>query len=171
MRRGARALTMVVAAAVFVVGTIVGVRLLTASTGEAAVAETCTSSVVASGSDLNSNVVTVNVFNASTRSGLANRVLINLQANGFLGGQIGNSTSAAKPRRVAILTDDKQDPRVKLVASQFRDKVEYAPADIQVEDGVIVIIGDDYRGLVKEPVTTIKTDRDIPVCVPVIPEA
>ncbi|MET0929864.1 MAG: LytR C-terminal domain-containing protein [Aeromicrobium sp.] len=171
MRRGQRLLTLTVAVAVFVIGTITGVRLLTASTGEVVAAETCTSSVVAAGSDLNSNVVTVNVFNASTRSGLANRVLINLQANGFLGGQIGNSDSAAKPRRVAILTDDREDPRVKLVASQFKDDVEYAPADVQVEDGVIVVIGDDYRGLVKEPVTTIRTDRDIPVCVPVIPEA
>ena len=171
MRRLTRVLTLVVAIAVFVTGSVVGFRLLTQGTDDVVQAETCTSSVVTAGSELNSNVVTVNVFNASTRSGLANRALIDLQANGFLGGQIGNSTSAAKPRRVAILTDDKQDPRVKLVASQFRDKVEYAPADIQVEDGVIVIIGDDYRGLVKEPVTTIKTDRDIPVCVPVIPEA
>jgi hypothetical protein len=171
MRRGARVLTMLVAGAVFVVGSLTGFTLLTAGTEDAVETDTCTSSVVAAGSELNSNVVTVNVFNASTRSGLANRVLINLQANGFLGGEIGNSTSAVKPRRVAILTDDPEDPRVKLVAAQFRDEVEYAPADVQVEDGVIVVIGDDYRRLNDESITTITTDRDIPVCVPVIPLA
>ena len=171
MRRLTRVLTLVVAIAVFVTGSVVGFRLLTQGTDDVVQAETCTSSVVTAGSELNSNVVTVNVFNASTRSGLANRALIDLQANGFLGGQIGNSTSATQPRRVAILTDDPEDPRVKLVAAQFRDKVEYAPADLQVEDGIVVVVGDDYRGLKKDIVTTITTDRDIPVCVPVIPDA
>ena len=171
MRRFTRALTLVVAIAVFVTGSVVGFRLLTQGTDDVVQAETCTASVVTAGSELNSNVVTVNVFNASTRSGLANRALIDLQANGFLGGQIGNSTSATQPRRVAILTDDPEDPRVKLVAAQFRDKVEYAPADLQVEDGIVVVVGDDYRGLKKDIVTTITTDRDIPVCVPVIPDA
>ncbi|MCW2841493.1 MAG: hypothetical protein JWR55_2976 [Aeromicrobium sp.] len=169
MRGTRRALTMAVSVAVFVIGTLVGFRLLTAGTEDAVATETCESSVVKTGSDLNSNVVTVNVFNASNRSGLANRELINLQANGFLGGQIANSTSATKPRHVAILTNDRDDPRVKLVAAQFKDDVEYAAPDVQVEQGVIVVVGDDYRGLKNEARTTIKTDRDIPVCIPVIP--
>ena len=172
MRTGMRLLTLTVAAAVFVIGGVVGFQLLTAGTEPVAdAAPTCKNEVITAGNPIDSNVVTVNVFNASSRSGLANRALIDLQANGFLGGQIGNSTSATQPRRVAILTDDPEDPRVKLVAAQFRDKVEYAPADLQVEDGIVVVVGDDYRGLKKDIVTTITTDRDIPVCVPVIPDA
>ncbi len=172
MTRGIRFLTLAVAAVVFVFGGITGVRLLLASPDDAAVAgPTCTDTVVAAGSPLDSNVVTVNVFNASTRSGLANRALIDLQANGFLGGQIGNSTSAAKPNRVAILTNDPEDPRVKLVAAQFRDDVEIAPLDLPVTDGVTVIVGDNYRGLRKTSITTIETDREIDVCVPVVPLA
>lgn len=167
----ARVLTLAVAVAIFLVGGLLGLRLLTAGTADVVATDTCTPSTVTAGSELDSNVVTVNVFNASARSGLANRALINLQANGFLGGQIGNSASATKPKRVAILTDDPEDPRVKLVAAQFKDEVEYAPADIQVEDGVIVVIGDDFRGLKAETVTTITTDRDIAVCTPVIPLA
>lgn len=164
-------LTLAVAVAIFLVGGLLGLRLLTAKPDDVVAAETCTPSTVTAGSELDSNVVIVNVFNASARSGLANRALINLQANGFLGGQIGNSVSETKPKRVAILTDDPEDPRVKLVAAQFKDEVEYAPADIQVEDGVIVVIGDDFRGLKAETVTTITTDRDIAVCTPVIPLA
>ncbi len=164
-------LVLAVAALIFVAGSLVGLRLLTSSSDSVEAVPTCKESVVAAGAELDSNVVTVNVFNASARSGFANRALINLQANGFLGGQIGNSISSTKPKRVAILTDDPEDPRVKLVAAQFKDQVEYAPADIQVEDGVIVVIGDDYRGLKTETETTIKTDRDIPVCTPVIPLA
>ncbi|MCL3817323.1 LytR C-terminal domain-containing protein [Aeromicrobium wangtongii] len=169
MRTGLRALTLLLSAAIFVVGSVIGFRMLTASPEEAAAAETCTSSVVAAGSPLDSNVVTVNVFNASNRSGLANRVRIDMQANGFLGGQIGNSTSATKPKKVAILTGDKDDPRVKLVAAQFRDKVEYAAPDIPVESGITVVVGDRYRGLKTGATTTIETDRDISVCVPVVP--
>lgn len=167
--RAAGAATLAAATAIFLIGGFVGLRLLTASPEDAVATETCKSSVVPAGSELDSNVVVVNVFNASARSGLANRVLINLQANGFLGGQIGNSVSATKPKRVAILTDDPDDPRVKLVAAQFKDDIDYAPADIQVEDGVVVVIGDDYDGLKAEPTTTITTDRDIPVCTPIIP--
>lgn len=165
----AGALTLAVAVAVFLIGGFLGVRLLTSKPDDVVATPTCKSSVVQTGSELNSNAVRVNVFNASARSGLANRVLINLQANGFLGGQIGNSESATKPQRVAILTDDPEDPRVKLVAAQFKDDVEFAPADISVEEGVIVVIGDDYRGLKPEPTTAIKTDRNIKICTPVIP--
>lgn len=172
MRAGVRVLTLVVAVAVFVVGGALGVKLLTAGTGETAAAgPTCTASVVSTGSPLDSRVVAVNVFNASNRSGLANRVRIDLQANGFRGGEIGNSTSVTKPDRVAILTNDPNDPRVKLVAAQFRDEVEYAPSDITVQEGVTVVVGDRYRGLKTDAITTIKTDRNVAVCVPVVPLA
>lgn len=167
-RHAAGAATLALAAVIFLIGGFVGLRLLTASPEKAVATPTCKSSVVTAGSELDSNVVTINVFNASGRSGFANRALINLQANGFLGGQIGNSASATKPKRVAILTSDPDDPRVKLVAAQFKDEVDYAPADIQVEDGVIVVIGGDFGGLKSDPKTTITTDRDIAVCTPVV---
>lgn len=123
---------------------------------------------VKDGERLDSNLVTVNVFNASTRSGLANRATINLQANGFLGGTIGNSTSSAKPSRVTILTADRKDPRVRLVAKQFKDKVKYAKPDVTVETGVIVIVGNKYSGLKSKTPTKITSDRTIRACVPIV---
>ncbi|AWB90927.1 LytR C-terminal domain-containing protein [Aeromicrobium chenweiae] len=165
-----KTLTMMAAAIVFLAGTIVGVRLLISGTEASGATEsTCRSSVVKKGAALNSNVVRVNVFNASVRSGLANRVTINLQANGFLGGRIGNSTSKTKPRRVAILTADRKDPRVRLVASQFRDKVSYATPDIDVPSGVTVVIGNKFSGLKDNARTSIKTNRDVAVCIPIVP--
>lgn len=164
-----RMLTIGVSVLVFVLGSYTGFRLLTASANTADPAPTCTNKTIAKGAALNSNVVKVNVFNASQRSGLANRVTINLQTNGFLGGTIGNDKSAKKPSRVAIQTDDPKDPRVRLVAQQFRDKVTYAKPDIAVESGVVVVIGDDYKGLKPKAPTKITTDRDITVCVPTVP--
>jgi hypothetical protein len=168
MKSAKSALTLTVAVLVFVVGGLVGFRLLTSSADTATAAPACTPSTVAKGKPLASNLVTVNVFNASNRSGLANRVLINLQANGFLGGQIANSTSKTTPKRVAILTNDRKDPRVRLVAKQFADKVSYAEPDIKVEDGVVVVVGDDYTGLKDKTPTTIRSTKNLRVCEPVV---
>jgi hypothetical protein len=169
MTRAYRALTLVVAAAIFAFGGITGFRLLTSNADTADPAPTCITKTVRKGETLDSNLVTVNVFNASNRSGLANRVTINLQANGFLGGTIGNNESAVKPRRVVILTDDPEDPRVRLVARQFKDKVKFRKPDITVDAGVIVIVGDDYAGLHSKAPTQITSDRDITACVPHVP--
>ncbi len=167
-----RLLTLTVAAAIFLIGGVVGFRLLTAGTDPvAAAAPTCKNEVITAGNPIDSNVISVNVFNASSRSGLANRALIDLQANGFRGGQIGNSNSATVPRRVAILTDTPDDPRVALVAAQFKDKVEFAAPDIAVEDGITVVVGDQYRGLKSDAETSTTSDTDMTVCVPVVPLA
>ncbi|MEJ7635353.1 LytR C-terminal domain-containing protein [Aeromicrobium sp.] len=165
-----RALTLLVAAVVLVFGGLTGFRLLTASTDTDGTAPpTCTNQTIKKGAKLDSNVVEVDVYNASDRSGLANRVTINLQTNGFLGDSIGNSESATKPRRVAILTDERKDPRVRLVARQFKDKVAYRKPDIPVDGGVAVIVGDDYSKLRSKAPTSIRTDRDIEVCMPTVP--
>ena len=169
MTRAYQALTLVVAAAIFAFGGLTGFRLLTSSADTADEAPTCTTKTVTQGERLDSNLVTVNVFNASNRAGLANRVTINLQTNGFLGGTISNSESATKPSKVAILTDDPRDPRVRLVARQFKDKVAYRKPDITVDSGVIVIVGDDYSGLRKKAPTRITSDRDITACVATVP--
>jgi hypothetical protein len=168
MTSTARLLTLGVAAVVLVLGAFAGFRLLTSSADTADPAPTCTNKTVAKGGKLPSNMVKVSVYNASNRSGLANRVTINLQTNGFLGGTIGNSDSAAKPKRVAILTSDRADPRVRLVARQFKDKVDYAKPDIEGATGVVVVVGDDYRGLKKKAPTTIRSDREISACVPAV---
>ncbi|MCW2829544.1 MAG: hypothetical protein JWP31_236 [Aeromicrobium sp.] len=163
-----RVATLGVSTVVFVVGGLTGVKLVTQGTDPVEAAPTCEPTTVPAGAKLNSNDVKVNVFNASERSGLANRVTIDLQANGFQGGAIGNNESTTAPDRVAILTKDRRDPRVRLVAEQFRDKVTYAEPDVTVGDGVVVIVGDDYRGLRREAATAVRTDRDLPVCTPVV---
>jgi len=55
---------------------------------------------------------------------------------------------------------------VKLVAQQFKD-VEYSEPDIDVTEGVTVIVGDDYEDLVKAP-QEVESDRSITVCVPTV---
>jgi LytR cell envelope-related transcriptional attenuator len=163
-----RFVVLTLAGVLFLGGLGTGVKLLTASADTAKTTATCADRTINTGEKLTSNLVTVNVFNASRRAGLANRVDINLQRNGFLAGQIGNSISAAKPSRVAILTDDRNDPQVKLVAAQFRDKVHYAKPDVKVDSGVIIIVGDDYTGLNKKAEAGLTASKPVTVCVPTV---
>ena len=166
MNRTYQGPTIIAAVVLFVAGLLVGFKLLTASADTFDDAPTCENRTVTEGQKLTSNLVTVNVFNASQRAGLANRVSINLQGRGFLAGTVANSTSEVKPDGVAILTDDREDPRVKLVAEQF-DDVEFAEPDIRATEGVTVIVGDGYEDLVDGP-RDIESDRTITVCVPAV---
>ena len=157
------------AAAVMVVGLLVGFRLLTASADTIEAGPTCESRVVEPTDEVTSNLITVDVYNASARAGLANRVSINLQRRGFLAGQIGNSTSEIRPDVAVVLTTDRTDPRVRLVAAQFGRDVEYAEPDVQVDpEAVTVIVGDDYEELGKD-VRSTKNDRRFTVCLPTVP--
>jgi len=162
-----RGATIFVSVVLLGVGLFVGFKLLTASADTFDEASTCENRTVAEGEKLTSNLVTVNLYNASQRAGLANRVGINLQRRGFLAGTVANSTSEVKPAGVAILTDDRDDPRVKLVAEQFGD-VEFAEPDINAPEGVSVIVGDDYKELVDDAPQEIESDRAITVCVPTV---
>lgn len=166
MTRNHQGTTIFVSIVLFVVGLFVGFKLLTATADTFDAAPTCENRTVAEGEKLTSNLVTVNVYNASQRAGLANRVSINLQRRGFQAGTVANSTSEVKPDAVAILTDDRDDPRVKLVAQQF-DDVEFSEPDIKIADGVTVIVGDAYQDLVEAP-RDIESDREITVCVPIV---
>src|SRR5688500_439797 len=161
-----RGVTIFISIVLFGAGMFVGDKLHTASAHTFDEAPTCEDRTVAEGEKLTSNLVTVNVYNASQRAGLANRVGINLQRRGFLAGTVANSTSEVKPGSVAILTDDRDDPRVKLVAEQFGD-VEFAEPDINAPEGVTVIVGDDYKDLVEAP-RDIESDRTITACVPTV---
>jgi hypothetical protein len=162
-------LVMLGAAVVLVAGLFVGFRLLTAEAETLDAGPTCQSRTVTPEDDVTSNLVKVDVYNASARAGLANRVSINLQRRGFLAGQIGNSTSKVDPKVAVVLTKDRTDPRVRLVAAQFGSKVQYAEPDVAVDpDAVTVIVGDDYSKLGKD-VRSTRNDREFTVCLPVLP--
>ncbi|TXL60674.1 LytR C-terminal domain-containing protein [Aeromicrobium terrae] len=161
------ALVMTAAVAVFLLGSFYGFRLLTADADTGDEGPSCDTRTVAAGDDLTSNLVAVDVYNASQRAGLANRVSINLQRRGFLAGKIANSTSKVQPKVAAILTTDRDDPRVKLVAQQLGPDVELAEPDIPVDDNVVVVVGDDYKKLAKAQ-TKVQATSAVTVCVPIV---
>lgn len=149
-----------VAFVVFVAGLYGGWRLLTNPPDEVYV---CTPQTVSAGERLPASLVAVDVFNGGDAEGVAGRVSTELQARGFRPGAIANSRSSFKPAAVTILTKDKSDPRVQLVARQF-SKVEYRAPDIQLGSGVTVLIGDGFTTLKPAGVSSITATSDVTVC-------
>lgn len=165
-------LTIVGAAVLLVLGLVVGFQLLTASADTGAVTPTCESRVVGADDKVTSSLVQVDVFNASSRAGLANRVSINLQRRGFRAGQIGNTESKVDPRVAAILTKDPDDPRVRLVAAQLGTNAQILEPDVPVsDDAVTVVIGDGFRDLAPDATRAIDNNRRFTVCLPSVPTA
>lgn len=153
----------------FLGSAVLGAKLLTAPVDTTSDAPTCESRTIAVGEELTTNLVKVNVYNASQRSGLANRVNINLQRKGFLSGEIGNNDWEITTKTVTILTSDPDDPQVKLVAGQFKDEVQYEAPPKLVGGGVTILVGDDYKGLKDKAIRAIESDRSLQFCLPLVP--
>lgn len=167
MSKVVEALVITGAAGVFVAGSVIGLNLALASPDTSAAAEpTCDLKRIAPGEELTSNLVMVHVYNAGGREGLANRVKINLERRDFLGGVAKNNPGQVATDNVTVLTSDPGDPRVTLVAQQFKGKVATAAPDFELEDGVSILVGRDYAGLDKEAANRIVVDREVTVCVP-----
>ena len=169
MNRPTAQLTLAVVVVVFLGSTAYGVKLVTAPAETTAAGPTCETRTVKTGEDVTPNLVKVNVFNASQRSGLANRVNINLQRRGFLGGIIGNDTGGISTKTITIVTSDRNSPQVKLVAAQFKNKAQYAAPKSKLAGGVTIVVGDDYAGLGKKSGRSVKSDRTLQFCLPIVP--
>jgi hypothetical protein len=162
---------MLVLVGVLVLGAVWGWRSLFAELPENEVAAeepapTCTTETVASGEKVRSRQVRVSVFNGGTRSGLAGQTLDKLVRRGFLPGDIGNAPSDSKVGRVQVRTTVENDPRARLVARQFGKKTKVRVTDENLGAGVDVIIGNNFKGLVKAP-RAIEVSKPLEVCVPV----
>jgi hypothetical protein len=95
--------------------------------------------------------VTVSVYNAGSRSGLASRTQEELLARGFLPGDLGNAPKdLADVPRVQVLAPSAKDPAAMLVARQFGRKTRVQEHE-DLGAGVEVVVGDRFKGLAKAP--------------------
>jgi hypothetical protein len=149
---------------VFIVAMFYGWHLLTAEPAtDAEDYPTCQTQTIKAGENLPSSMVAVDVFNGGKREGLAGTVSSALQERGFRQGAIANSSSVITPSNVTILTNDETDPRVRLVAQQFKD-VDFRTPDYPTGSAVAVLVGDDFDGLAPDASTSIKASTDVTVC-------
>lgn len=143
--------TMLVLLGLLVAGAVWGWQSLFAEVpDEPAAKPACETELVERGDRLRSRQVLVSVFNAGTRSGLADSTLERLTRRGFLPGEAANAPADIRVRRVQVWTTLENDPRARLVARQFgKARVRVATEDLG--PGIDVVVGNKLRKLRKAP--------------------
>lgn len=152
-RRTLTAVTLTVLVALLVVGAYFGWRALVTPLDDdpdrtPAAGDGC---AVARGDTVRTRDVTVSVYNAGTRAGLAGQTQDELVARGFIPGDLGNAPDdLSSVRVVRVLAETRRDPAARLVAIQFGKgtRVQAAP---DLGSGVEVVVGDRFKGLEKAP--------------------
>ena len=123
----------------------------------------CVDSAISAGEKVYPQQVTVSVYNAGTREGLAGRTMQLLKDAGFAKGQAGNAASA-KVANVEIWTTTPDSPDVQLLATYLGDDVEIERRD-GPGVGVSVVVGDRFRDLAPGE-RSIVAEADAEICSP-----
>jgi hypothetical protein len=141
--------TLLVLCGILAVGAWVGWRELfrPVSEDDGTEQSACTSTEVRRGERLSTRAVTISVFNAGTRVGLADRTRNALVRRGFRDGGVGNAPSETEVRRVQVWTTQRRDVAAQLVARQFRGRVPIRVLDDNLGPGVVVVVGNGFDGL------------------------
>lgn len=161
---GRSAITLSVLGLLLVVAAVWGWGAATDPLPEKADAVTCVDRTVAEGERVFPQDVTVSVYNAGTREGLASRVLQELTDAGFHEGIGGNAAPTVRVGAVQIWTLEPQSPDVLLVASRLGDAVEIERRE-PVGFGVTVVVGDDFTE-VGEGRKAVVARADATICSP-----
>jgi hypothetical protein len=151
-RRTLTGVTLTVLIALLAVGAFIGWRALFAPLpGDTGTATGKDDGCVDRGDTVRTRDVTVSVYNAGTRSGLAGQTQNELAARGFIPGDLGNAPDdLSNVRFVRVLAETRRDPAARLVALQFGKDAKVFAAD-DLGSGVEVVVGDRFSGLKEAP--------------------
>ena len=170
------AVTLAVLLVLLLVGVLVGWSALTQPlpTAEDSTSDgPCQEQDIAAGEQVRRGMVTVSVFNAGTRGGLAEKTLGALVRTGFGAGETGNADREVSVKRAAVWTTDKRDPAAILVRRTLgrdRTKLVEKPADQLDGVGVMVLVGNKFDKLADGP-RQVTSQIDTTICVPNDPVA
>jgi hypothetical protein len=139
--------TLLVLCAILAGGAWVGWRQLFEPVSDDPEQSDCTRTEVRPGQRLRSRAVTVSVFNAGDRVGLADQTRNGLVRRGFRDGGVGNAPSETTVRRVQVWTTQRQDLAARLVSRQFRGQVPIRVVEENLGPGVVVVVGNLFDGL------------------------
>jgi hypothetical protein len=163
------AVTLLVLVGILIVAGVVGMRSLfaplPADKPSAAASPGCVTKPVRKGQRVSSAQVQVSVFNAGTRSGLANATLASLTRRGFKRGQVGNAPENSKVKVAQVWTTARGDTAARLVARQFGRATRVRTVATDLGPGIDVLVGDDFRRLAKAPRVIVAT-RASSACLP-----
>lgn len=122
----------------------------------------CVDHAVEAGEKVYPQDVTVSVYNAGTREGLAGRTMQLLTDDGFAQGVEGNVS--ARVGSVQIWTLEPESPAVQLVADRLGTDVEIERRE-PLGVGVAVVVGDGFKDLVQGK-RSLVAEEDATICGP-----
>jgi hypothetical protein len=108
--------------------------------------------------------VTVSVFNAGERSGLARDTMNLLERAGFKPGQVGNAPDEIRVDRAVVYSTKDDDPAAELVARALGKKTQVVHSDEELGPGVDVVIGDRFKRLAAAAPTHMALPKPVTSC-------
>jgi hypothetical protein len=163
------AVTLLVLLAILAAGALWGARALFAplptADPSAHTSTKCATRAVKKGQKVTAAQVQVSVFNAGTRSGLADETMVSLTKRGFKEGTVGNAPETSTVKRAQVWTTVANDTAARLVARQFGRATTVRRVRVDLGPGVDVVIGNQLGKLAKAKRSIVAT-RASSVCVP-----
>ena len=158
-------LTLAVLVAVVFVGVTWGWSAFTKPFPHTAATKICYPTQLQPGDRVSAPKVTVSVYNASDRVGLAESTLSAFENQGFGPGEVGNAPKKAVVHYAQIWTSDRSDPAVRLVASRLGPNAAVVRKTLSGAPGVVVVVGPLFDKLVQGKQST-KVTRPTTICSP-----
>jgi len=157
-------LTLGVLAVLVLVGLTWGWSAMTTPFPHTTAAKVCVQTTLQPGDRVAAPKVTVSVYNASDRVGLADRTMAAFEAQGFGAGKVANAPKGTTVNYAQVWTHDPQNPAVLLVLSRLGPKAHVLGKDPR-GPGVTVMVGAGFDKLV-DGKSSIKVARSTTICSP-----
>ncbi len=163
------AVTMLVLLAILAAGALWGAQALFAplpsADPSAKPAAKCVTRSVQKGQRVTAAQVQVSVFNAGTRSGLADETMVSLTKRGFKEGAVGNAPETSTVKRAQVWTTAANDTAARLVARQFGAATTIRRVRVDLGPGVDVVVG-NALGKLSKAKRSIVASKASSVCLP-----
>lgn len=149
--------TLLVLVGVLVVAVVLGAKALFAPLPQhdTPAAQGCVSTRVHKGQRVSSAQVEVSVFNASGRSGLADRTMLAFTSRGFAKGDVGNAPAGSGVKVAQVWTTRRNDAGARLVARQLGRHTRVRTVAADLGPGVDVLVGARFTRLAAAPRTLV----------------
>jgi LytR cell envelope-related transcriptional attenuator len=157
-------LTFTVLAVLLLLGITWGWSAMTSPFPQAAKEPVCVKSTLRPGDRVAAPDVTVSVYNASDRVGLAARTMSAFEAQGFGTGKVGNAPKGTTVFYAQVWSRDPHNPSVRLVLSRLGPGAHVLPKDPRGR-GVTVVVGAQFQKLVPGK-SSVKVTRATKTCSP-----